>query len=370
VDYLRSRDSENGKYQVYGSGLDPAIWKPTSVTIIREVRVWVLDGFKSGWLRRKRATVVHGYALKVSALKNGTIPIDNRLNLFGDSVDVYTTQSALSDEDAWKAYFIINIAIGLAIITGGKSGVAAAAIVSSMLLKAIIIIAFVISAFGLILSIVLLALMSTNELELAQAFGKFQEDIAPAVRVAGYITIVTAIYAAAQNAADLAVEEIIKEQVKEQAAKGISEEVVREALKTVQAELVKELLIKEVLIESLKAIIKEVTGISGTKTQIAVKLAAMMVNTKMQNDLNRLKTEVSNEKTKLAEEKALAEYHNTSDMLRDMMKTEFVPLLRDGSEQDNLYERPYVKWSTGYHTGNMMPSFTALYGDKDDRIVL
>jgi len=171
------------------------------------------------------------------------------------------------------------------------------------------------------------------------------------------IASIITLYGVFQNLATRGGQELAKESAKE-AGKTLTEE----ALKEMVFDVTMENVMAGIQAEFTSLFTSSFTDVGFDRV---MKLANMVFDAYQKQDLASLQKDIKREEAKLAELAEAKEGSETRNLMMDLIKIQFNPLGRDHSYYSSIYDRPYERWATEYHTGNIQATTVSALWTKD-----
>lgn len=255
------------------------------------------------------------YLFKVSAFSSPVLPDADKVELIGKLVDSDYEEKPVDPWVSFAVFVVFVVAAAITIVTGGAGSgalAAATAFASAVLAGAVAV------------AIVAAIAKSTGNYEVASAAGKFNKSIAPLVNLASIVLLITGIG------------RLISQGIKQAAL-----EVGKQGLTRVTIEAVK---------QAVTIVVKSATNLS---VQNIMKLVNFVVTYYEQQDMNKIRDQIKDEKAKYQELKEMQEQAETDHILLRSIITNEQLISKDQAMYAATYDRPYEWWSTPYHTGNM-----------------
>lgn len=266
--------------------------------------------------------------LRADALKGSVLSLDQKIELINTIIDSDFRRKSVNPWEKILAMVIIVIVI---YFSAGYGAAAAASYLGTT--AAMVAIAVTITTAALILSIVAAIAAGIGMTGTAMALGRFLKAMAPLITIASIITIYMAIQRLAQEGA----KKIAEEGGKELAAGTIADITV------------------ENVMAGLKSQFSDILSMSSTDISMdqVMKATNMLFDAYQKQDMNDLQRQIADERSKLAEMEQAKEESKCRNLLMELAQVQYNPLQRDYSFYDSIYDRPYEKWATIYHTGNI-----------------
>lgn len=278
---------------------------PRSEQSSQEDRYWIRD--------RLRTDIFKGQGLKKrQALKYLISCIDQHYKK--------TPKKKRQWYDYLIAVVVIVLSVVLSVATGGAS---LAAGIGTW--TAIYTIAVVVTLAVMYISIAAFILSTAGQTNIASALSQFLKNVEPLIWVATAITMINVV----KNALDEAIKQALVEAGKEAAMSTVAKLTVQNLAKI-----------------AVKRVVENITFKNTVKVlQVAFELY-------QKNQLKKISEDIKSYRNMLAEKEEQLALHQTNDALKDFSHRYMRVLDADMSEYAELYDRPYEKWSTPYHTGN------------------
>lgn len=274
--------------------------------------------------------------LREDALVGGVLTLDQKVELIGSIIDGDYKEKSREVWETLLVMVVIVVSIVLAIPSGGTSLAAGSAILAA---------AAIITTAAFYITIAMAIASSAGMDGVAAGLNRFLKDVAPLVKIATVI----AIFGSIKNLA--------------KAGMGAS---AKEAGKELAADFVVEVTMENV-VAGIEAQFADIANASFSDLAMdhGVKIANMAFDAYQKNELDSLQDAIKNEKSKLAEYAEAKEGMETRNLMLDMMRIQFNPLGVQHSYYDKIYDKPYERWATEYHIGNMCATtVNALWTDK------
>lgn len=282
--------------------------------------------------------------LREDALLGNYLTLDQKIDLINSVIDSDYRKKSSSFFEKIAGFAIIVVAVILAAPTGGASLAGAAAVLA-------VAATVTLAAFYITLAMALTASLGLNGT--AQTLNQFMKTVEPLVIIASIITL----YNVLQNLAVKGGQELAKESAKE-------------ANKTLTKKALEEMVF-DVTMENVMAGVKsEFTSLFTSSFKDVgfdrvIKLANMVFDAYQKQDMASLQKDIKREEEKLAELEEAKENSKTRNLMMDLIKIQFNPLGKDHSHYSSIYDRPYERWATEYHTGNIQATTVNALWTKD-----
>ena len=263
--------------------------------------------------------------LREEALLGNILTLDQKIKLINSVIDTdYTEKDTGGFWSTLISVVMVVVSVALAIPTGGASlsGVAAAMAVATT-----------ISVAAVYISIAAAAATAMGYTGVAKGLANFLKAAAPLIVVATIVNI----YGAMQNLANKGAQEIAKE-----------------TGTTIAKDTVADITVDNVS-AGIESMFSDMFSSSTTDITMdySVKILNMVVDAYEKQDQKDLQKKIKRAEAELAKYAEAKEGSETRNLLLDLMKVQFNPLNRDYSFYDSIYDRPYERWATEYHTGNI-----------------
>ena len=291
--------------------------------------------------------------LKASTLTSNVLTLDQKTELVRSVLDSgYREES----REWWETLLVLAIFV-VAVWLGQYWALEAGA-------SALMAVAAGITMGALVLSLAAAAASAMGMTGFAMSASKFLKGIAPLVTIASIITI----FGAIQNFAAQGAKKVAQDRLKQTAAEAAT----KEGAKAVAVEAAKVGFVESVQAQ-LGAIVGDLfsSSLSDVSMDSVISLTNTVFDAYQKQDLADIQKQIKDERSKLGEETQAKEESKTRHLLMDLMKVQYSPLNRDWSYYDNIYDKPYERWATDYHIGNIQAgTVNALWlADKKDGIM-
>lgn len=274
--------------------------------------------------------------LKEDALTGSLLTLDQKIELINSIIDSDYQEKS---RDFWETLVVFVIII-VAVYFQQYQFAAAAAKYGT-----VVAIAMVVSTTALVLSIAAALASAMGVTGVAMAINKFLKDVAPLIAIASIVSL----YSFVRNLAKKGMEETAKKAGTELAKNATVNVTMENVMAGVQAQ------ITDLFSSSL-------TDVS---LEQATKITNMAFDAYQKQDLADLQKKIVREESKLAQLAEAKEGSQTRNLMMDMMRIQFNSLGRDYSYYDRMFDRPYERWATEYHTGNICATTVNALWTKD-----
>jgi hypothetical protein len=289
------------------------------------------------------------YYMKVSALTNGDVKLKDRIQLISSAIDSGYREK---DSGSWKIVAFIVFVIVVIVTWGWGAKVGAGAY------TAITALATAVTVATLVMSTATAALYSMGYEEAAMGFSKFLKGMNPLIQIAGIVSIVGSIYSAIGRTALEGGRTVAKSSIKaalEESATNVTTEVMSDMVNDVAIDLV-EKEFNRMVWEGVKGNFTELLSskVTDISSQQIIKMVGYVFDSYQKNELRSLASEIKDLKRDNAE--YTREQTKVNDLLMNINVANFRPMQADWSIYAGQFDRPYERWATKFHSGNIQAS--------------
>lgn len=288
------------------------------------------------------------YDLNISELERRYPKIEDRIDFIIKRF-TYDYQEEDSGGGFWTTIIMIVIIVVIAYFSGGTATGGLGAVIAGTSSG----LAFYIGVFIAFATLVAVAAYMASLMglkALASALGQFSASMAPLVQVAGLYLMITNLY---RMLTDGLLNNLTAQVAAEAAAQGAT--ITAEQALAIATERLAAMSITETVFTAIKGTFENLITSSTTNLSMdhAIKMANMVFNVYKDIDSRDLQGQIRElEQQKKALESQAEEDVKTNHFMLAMIDNSFDPLTRDYSFYDEIYERPFERWATPYHTGN------------------